>query len=181
MSIFGNKDHNGVSLSAPWTTYVHELEMMLGDDPDISILYDETLREVKIYVEGEKKARALAKLLNSKVTFGNCTLTVTVIFSNNEENKDILDVFHDAFEGNPVFVRTISAESPLGKHRFVMLRNAVAQFYNDQMDDPFGNKSMLYQEIAKDIFDRDLAVNYCTEPLVGTAEEVEEDDDLSNG
>ena len=179
MSISDSKDYNGVSLSAPWTTYAHELEMMLGDDPDISILYDEALREVKIYVDGEKKAKALAKLLNSKVTFGNCTLTVTVIFSNKEENKDILDFFHDAFEGNPVFVRTISAESPLGKHRFVMLKNAVAQFYNDQMDDPFGNKSMLYQEIAKDIFKKEFAVNFCTEPLVGTAEE--ENDDLSNG
>ena len=76
-------------------------------------------------------------------------------------------------------MRTISAESPLGKHRFVMLKNAVAQFYNDQMDDPFGNKSMLYQEIAKDIFKKEFAVNFCTEPLVGTAEE--ENDDLSNG
>lgn len=178
--IMSTENNERMSLAAPWTTYVSELEAMFAGDLDISIVYDECAHEVKLYVNGEKKADALTKILNSEVTFGNVTLKITVIPANCKNEEDILDCFRDAFEGNPAMTRVIPVTSPLGTHRFVMFRNKVVQFYNDQLDDPYGNKYTLYQEIAKDIFNRNFAVNFCTEPGEDAIEEIEEDD-LSNG
>jgi hypothetical protein len=38
----------------------------------------------------------------------------------------------------------------------------VVQFFNDQLDDINGNKSTLYQDIAKDVFEKHEGVYFCT-------------------
>lgn len=151
---------NEVNLSSPWITYMHELEAMFGKDPDIRIVFNKDEYEIKLYVTKPGKAAALEQLLNSEVKFGKVTLKISVVPAN--DICDVLDVFDEAFTGNPVLVGTIPIVSPLGTHRFVIFKNEVVQFYNDQLDDPHGNKSTLYQEIAKDIFCNDLSVNYST-------------------
>ena len=152
-----------LNLSSPWVTYLNELKAMFGEDQDIAIRYNEEEKEVLIYVANGSKAEALDKILIHEKEFGNVTLKINVIPPNNNE-ADILTVFNDAFLGNPAMEYTVPIESPLGTHRFVVFKNKVVQFYNDQLDDLHGNKSTLYQEIAKDIFVDGLAVNYCTNP-----------------
>lgn len=150
-------------LSAPWITYVHEIQKMFEKDNEVRIIYDDENKEIKIFVDSEQKAEALDKILRHEKTFGNVVLKITVYPSNKE--KDILDVFNDAFFCNPVLSYTVPIESPLGTHRFAVFNGKVVQFYNDQLDDLNGNKTTLYQEIAKDIFEDGLAVNFCTEPV----------------
>lgn len=151
-----------MNLSAPWYTYVNELKAMFDQDTDIQIRYDDEEKEVRLYVTKVAKAEALTKLLKSEKEFGNVTLKITVI-PPNENDLDILDTFDDAFNGNPALSFVMPIESPIGTHRYVVFKNKVVQFYNDQLDDLNGNKSTLFQEIAKDIFNEKLAVNYCTE------------------
>ena len=151
-----------VKLSSPWQTYVNELKAMFGEDPDITIRFNDDEKIVSLYVAKPPKAEALEKLLKHEVTFGNVTLSVNVI-PPNENEIDILDTFEDAFSGNPALSFVIPIESPLGSHRFVVFENKVVQFFNDQLDDMNGNKSTLYQDIARNIFDEKLAVNYCTD------------------
>ena len=150
-----------VTLSAPWMTYYHELEEMFKRDPEIKIVYDEESYTVKLYVAKSAKAEALDKLLKKEVSFGTITLNVIVV-PPNEDEVDILDLYEDAFAGNPSLDYTIPIESPLGRHCYVVMKNEVVQFFNDQLDDPHGNKSTLLQEIARDIFIGDPAVHFCT-------------------
>ena len=150
-----------LKLSPPWITYKNELETMFADDADISIRYDEEDKEIKLFVGSVSKAAALERLLRHEVTLGNVTLKITVIPPN---EIDILHYFNDAFSGNPQMAYTMPIESPFGMHRFVVFRKEVVQFFNDQLDDPRGLKSTLLQDIAKDIFNDDLQVYYCTDP-----------------
>lgn len=153
-----------MNLSALWFTYVNELKAMFEQDNDISIRYDDENKEAKIYVAKASKADALAKILKSEKEFGNIKLKITVV-PPNENDFDILDLFDDAFNGNPALSFVMPIESPIGKHRYVVFKNKVVQFYNDQLDDLNGNKSTLFQDIAKDIFEDKLMVNYCTETV----------------
>ena len=155
---------DNIRLSPPWVTYVNELEAMFGQDADITIRYDEAEREVKMFVSDVTKAYALIKLLPREKTFGNVVLKVTVVLPN-ENDDDILDTFQKAFKGNPVLEYVYDAKTPLGEYRYVVFANKVVQFFNDQIDDINGYKTTLYQEIAKELFNDDLGVNYCTEPM----------------
>lgn len=150
-----------LNLSAPWVTYKHELEKMFERDPEVKLVYDEEANDIKLFVAKAAKAAALDRLLKKEVSFGNVKLTVSVV-PPNEDEEGVLDLFDDAFAGNPSLDFTLPIESPFGTQNYVVFKNEVIQFYNDQMDDPHGNKSMLMQEIARDVFIDDIFVHYCT-------------------
>lgn len=150
-----------VKLSPPWCTYVNELKAMFQNDPYVTIQYNDEAKEVKLFVAKVDKAEALAKILKEEQKFGGTTLKITVV-PPNDEARDILDEFDDAFRYNDAVGKILPIESPFGLFRYVGFANKVVQFYNDQLDDPSGNKSMLLQEIARDIFKDELTVNYYT-------------------
>jgi len=149
-------------LSPPWQTYMHELEAMFGEDPDISIRFDENGMIIKLFVNNQAKCDALDKILRKEQAFGNVKLKIEVV-PPNADDIDILDTFNAAFLGNPALKYTVPIECPLGIFRYAVFQNKVVQFFNDQLDDLNGNKSMLFQEIARDIFADGLDVNYCTD------------------
>lgn len=160
-------DNKKIKLAPPWQTYVSELVVMFGGDPEIRIVYDDPGKEVKLYVSDTSKAEALSKILPIKKRFGNMVLKVTVVFPNLDgKEESVLSLFKKAFRDNPVLEYTYGADSPFGAFNYVVFRNQVVQFYNDQIDDINGNKTTLFQEIAKDLFNENLAVNYCTEAAI---------------
>lgn len=151
-----------VKLSSPWVTFYHEVDALFGGDPDVTVKYDETESGIciKLYVEGQTKADAIASILPEKKTFGNVVVSLVVVPSN--EGRQI-DKFRSAFEGNPAlsYVRTV--QSPyVPPVDFVVFRNRVVQFFNDELNDINGNMSTLYQDIAKDVFE-DAGVFFCTD------------------
>ena len=152
-----------VNLSAPWITYKNELCALFANDPDISIMYDDEEKRIKLFVAKRAKAEALERILNTEKTFGNVTLQISVI-PPNEEDYDILEDFEEAFQNNYDFRQVLPVETPLGTHRYVGFDKRVVQFFNDQLDDPYGNRSMLLQDIAKDVFKENLSVHYFTVP-----------------
>ena len=151
-----------MKLSAPWVTYYHELQALFDEDSDVEVVYDEDEPQVKLFVENQYKADALSKLLPEEKTFGNVTLKVTVIPSNDEEESDF-SLFKRAFEGNPIISDFIELELFNNPVDYVVFRNEVVQFFNDEMGDPNGLKSTLYQDIAKDVFADKDGIFFCTE------------------
>ena len=152
-----------MKLSAPWVKFYNEIKALFEKDPEIKITFDEETPEVKLYVDNERKADALTKLIPSEKAFGNVTLKVTVIPANTEPTK--LDLLQEAFYGNPTLSYVWSADTPLGPFNYAVFENKVVQFFNDDMGDINGNCSTLYQELAKDVFGTDIGVHFCTEAL----------------
>ena len=138
-----------MKLSPPWITYVHELNALFGQDPDIRVEFNDQTNTVALYVEKQEKADALVMLLPATKDFGNVTLNIKIVPANT--TAGYASVLHKAFEGNPIMKQVITIPTPYGDMTYAMFRKEVVQFYNDQMDDPNGNKSTLYQDIAQDV------------------------------
>lgn len=156
---------NKLRLSTPWVTLYREYEAMFGDDPDIDIDYvagDGEDPVIKLRVRGQDKADAIERLLPDKYEFGGVTVNIIVI----PDNKDISieSLFRAAFEGNPAFSYAATAEgiftNPL---TYIVFRNRVVQFWNDDLGDINGNESTLYENIAHEIFDDVDNVCFCTD------------------
>lgn len=158
---------NKVKLSPPWVTYANEIKALFGDDPQVRIEFRDKEESdpytLKIYVDGNlSKYEAIDALLPDSIVFGNVTLNIAVI-PPNTSNSSTADLIEAAFEGNPAlsFIRRIS--SPFGKFDYVVFKNKVVQFYNDEMGDINGNRSTLYQDVAKDVFGSLDGVYFCTD------------------
>lgn len=161
-----------LKLSPPWVTYVNEIEALFNPDPEIGVTYDNDNVELKLYVENGEKAQILDKLLPDTKTFGNVNLKITVVPANPYNTKlDIeymkpAEIFNTVFDKNPVFSFVYSVDEIFTNViTYVVFVNKVVQFFNDNLNDVYGNVSTLYQEIAHDVFeDANLGgVAYCTD------------------
>lgn len=155
-----------LALSAPWVTFAREVGAMFDDDPAIRVEYDDENVEVKLYVEGVKKAEAISQLLPVEKAFGGVKLKITVIPANEQFSVDKQkQLFLDAFEGNPVFEAAVTAEGIFSNPiTYVVFRKRVVQYYNDDLGDINGIRSTLYQDIAKNIFEGQVQGTYfCTD------------------
>lgn len=154
---------NKPKLAAPWISFYREIEAMFKEDEQVHPVYDEENNVVKLYVEDQEKAEALEKILPDHRTFGNVTVTVAVIPAN--KLTEVRDTwFRKAFEGNPAvsYITTIEDvfNNPI---TYVVFKNKVVQYYNDDLGDVHGNRSTLYQEIAKEIFEDHEGIFFCTD------------------
>ena len=165
-----------MKLSPPWCTYINELTVLFGEDPEINIKYDNFERKVRLFVSNQEKAEALCTLLPMCKYYGNIDLMIDVIPPNGEKCyigscKDIKSVYEAAFKGNPVFSFVYEVQGIFSNNIvYVVFKNKVVQFFNDNLNDIYGNISTLYQEIARDVFEHDIHdedepnnVFYCTD------------------
>ena len=144
-----------VELSAPWETIQHEVNHLLGPDPEVHVT------EV---VEGEggnysfdvcskngKKIAALEKVIKNVFKLGNITLTVNFVHERDEEDVTAQD-FIDAFEGNSNFVTVEETSKGLFQDLvYVIFAKEVLQFFNDQLDDIYGNRNIIVADAANDV------------------------------
>lgn len=157
-----------LKLSPPWVTFVNEIKALFEQDPQVRVVYDNDDVEVKLYVDGSEKAEAISRILPTSKLFGAVTLNITVIPSNQMTNnlgKSTLGIIFDtAFDGNPVYSFSKSIDSIFSNVlTYVVFKNEVVQFFNDNLNDIYGNVSTLYQEIACDVFDVGGSVFFCTD------------------
>ena len=149
-----------LKLAPPWITYANKLTALFGNDPDIKVVYDNDNVEVKLFVEKPEKAMALSILLPTEKQIGNVTLKVTIIPANDKyltedlgsfTNKEIFDM---AFDRNPVYAY---AKEVIGFYNYILtyvvFKNRVVQFFNDNLNDIHGLISTLYQDIACEVFE----------------------------
>ena len=159
------------TLSPPWVTFYREIEALFENDPDVLVQYgathggDDAVEEpeVTVYVEGSDKADALTQLLPAERTFGDVTLRLSVVPAN-EKEETRAELFARAFAGNPALSYVASLEGVMTNPMyFVVFRNQVVQYWNDNLGDINGNVSTLYQEIAEDVFGGDGGIFFCTD------------------
>lgn len=155
-----NSENEKLNLASPWEIYRKELMALFESDDDIiveEILEDETgsgAHDLGIKVYKHRKFEALSKLLPDSVAFGNVTLRIYVYDMENSkcDEPDYIRLFNDLFEGNDIFDEMLGVVDAAGvKHLFAAFKPKAVQFYADNLQDPFGNKTMLAQDVAKDI------------------------------
>lgn len=161
--------NSNLNLSAPWITYQHNIEALFGPDPEISIKYkenDDGNYTLKLYVRNHDKAEALSKILPGEKIFGNIKVTNLVIPENAVEEESVKDLFKVAFKDNPVVESVFATVDPMTKmeRSFVMFEKSVVQYYNDDMTDPYGNRSILYKNVAEEVFDEHPGIFFSTSP-----------------
>lgn len=162
-----------VRMAPPWISYVSKLRVLFGSDPEVKVEYNDDEKEVKIFVEGNaNKYEAMEKLLPIKKEFGNVTLYIAVIPANLGSGADNgVQLVADLFSGNPIFDQIVIVPhiftNPIA---YASFKKEVVQYYDDNMADPNGNRSTLYQNIAEEVLrdpenDRQLlnGVYFCTQ------------------
>ena len=167
-----------LKLSPPWITYVNEVNALFENDDDVKVIYENSKLTLKIFVEKVRKAAAISQLMPTEKEFGNVKLKISVIPANGGVMKPIREtneVFEAAFEDNPAlsFVETVPSSLWSFNCTYVVFKNKVVQFFNDNLKDIHGNMSTLYQDIAEDVFTEMYGVSYCTdiEEKIGKSKE----------
>lgn len=152
-----------IRLAPPWVTYANEMAQLFLNDPEVHVVYDNDECEIKIYVDNAAKAGALTELLPTEKNYGNITLAITVVPANGI-SVPVGNIYQTAFKGNGAFsfvktVRGIFANDLT----YVVFKNRVVQYFNDDFGDIYGQCSTLYQDIAKRIFGETEGVFFCTD------------------
>jgi hypothetical protein len=166
-----------LKLSPPWVIYVHKLEALFDGDPHIAFNVDWDAPSVVISVAKTDgvKAAAIARLLPAEKQFGNVSLAITVECQSmaNQAFTSAKQLYEAAFQGNPCFAYAVVPESVYWAVPFtyVVFKNCVVQFFADNLNDPHGLISTLYQDIAAEVFaDVEITgagVSYCTDIEAG--------------
>ena len=150
-----------VQLSAPWITFANEMISMFNADEEIKIDYSDEEKVLKLFVDNPMKADALSKVLPTEKEFGNVVVKIEVVPSDKEMSKEML--YKYAFMNN-LNVAFVQAKEYEGFGRtYVVFHKYIAQFFNDDLCDFYGNKTSLLQDLAKDIFIPDAEVCFSTE------------------
>lgn len=167
---------SNLQLSPPWIIYVNRITALFEKDPAIKIQYDDDVKELKLFIDGDRKYEAISALLPPEENFGGTYLKITIVPSNLKAENDYLSLIKDAFQDNPILDHISTVEMPFGDINYVSFKKEVVQFFNDSTADEHGICSTLYQDLAYIVFD-DAAENrvyFCTtvdpQPIPNEAE-----------
>ena len=146
-----------MKISPPWVTVIHKIEALFGGDPQIVLTpnYEGKDPSIILSCNNGDKVTALQQILPSKFEFGNVALNIDIEGTPSDiAFRTKKDLFDTVFAGNPVYAYSVSPVDD-GAYWFsmvyVVFKNCVVQFFNDNLDDCHGIISTLYQDIAKDI------------------------------
>ena len=151
-----------IKMAPPWVQYANAMQAFFAEDPDVTVIYNNDECLVRVLVDGQDKADALAELLPKEVDCGAEKLQIRVVPGNVEYGNR--DLFARAFSGNPAVERLVRIDgvftNPL---TYVVFKKTVVQYFNDNLGDLNGNRSTLYQEIAAELFTDRAGVLFCTD------------------
>lgn len=162
-----------LKISPPWITYINKLQAIFDEDPKIAFNINFTGLNyvVTLATNNPDKAAALGWLLPDHKEFGNVMLEINIDCPtiSNLAFANPKDLFETAFANNPVFSYVVVPEGyNWVPFTYVVFKNCVVQFFNDNLNDPHGIISTLYQDIAHEIF-ADMpyvspcGIAYCTD------------------
>lgn len=153
-------------MSPPWYGYSNQIKALFAKDPEVHIREEfEGELILSLYVDDPDKAYAIEHLLPEEVDFGGTTLYIRVIPGNVKKEPSLSEIYKKAFNGNPVVkeMKTVSGifSNPL---TYISFRKEVIQYYDDNLGDLHGNRSLLMQDIADDIFEAHKdGILFCTD------------------
>ena len=141
----------------PWSTFINEVQALFDGDPQIAcnVSWEASHPSIVLATNNPDKAAALMKLLPESKQFGNVTLSIGVDCQtvSNRAFVTAKELFETAFEGNPAFAYVVDTDGYwFVPFTYVVFKNCVVQFFNDNLNDPHGIVSTLYQEIASEVF-----------------------------
>lgn len=165
-----------IGMSSPWVVFYREVDAMFKKDPEVHVVFDDDAVELKIFVDNAEKANAIEYLLPASKMFGIRELKIAVIPANEEieycckrlksDNPTInlVKAYRTALYGNTAY-RDIHEVRALYNNTFtyVMFIRTVVQYFTDDLGDYNGVCSTLYENIARDIFDKTDGVYFCTD------------------
>ena len=150
-----------LKLSPPWITYCNKLTALFDGDPQIAFNVDfdtsDSVVSVTIATNNGEKAAALVRVLPEEKKFGN--ITMKIIIDGKPSNRAFLstkELFDTLFENNPAYAYSVCPAAEgywFIDMTYVVFKNCVVQFFNDNLNDPHGIISTLYQELAAEIFE----------------------------
>lgn len=162
-----------LKLSPPWITYINKLEALFDGDPQIAFNVDMSVPSVTLSGYNGDKNAAIQRLLPSEKVFGGVTLKIAVDGPiSNIAFPTPKALFDTAFEGNPAYAYSICPVEEgywFFSFTYVVFKNCVVQFFNDNLNDCHGLISTLYQDIAAEVFEEAGLTNvyYNTDVEVG--------------
>lgn len=154
-----------VSIYAPWIIYARKIQALFEKDSDIVVHNNFENNNITLYVDDADKASALRELLPKQKTFGNITITIT-INPNNAYNKTKEELLRDVFHWNPIVnhFTTIHPEGTTNPFTYCAFAKEIVQIAADNLGDEHGVISLLYEDIAREIFENvDDGVYFCTD------------------
>lgn len=152
------------NISPPWEILYNELNALFGEDPEIDVIksYSDEVKKIELLVDDSQKAEALEKILPPYKEYGNIIVFINVKPANVQKDN-MISLYEKAFVGNPVLRRIYIKDIPGSQVNFLLFRNEVVRFFADNIRDYEGKKSMLFEEIAADIFPDRPGIYFCTE------------------
>lgn len=155
-------ENANVKLASPWNIFVKRIEKLFEFDSGIKVCHtDEEPYKVDILVDSEDKCNALMQLMPPEKEFGNVTIQINIIPSN--KKKTDRELFEILFKGNMIFFEVTSGKLPARDEiDFVMFKPWVAQYYADNLMDPYGNNNELYADVAREVFGSRGMIQYGT-------------------
>lgn len=162
-----------LKLSPPWITYINKVQALFDGDPQIACNVELSAANPSIVLacNNGDKVTAIKKLLPSEVQFGSITLKIDI--DGPESNlafSSTKQLFEVAFKGNPAFAYCVAPAEEgywYADFTYVVFKNCVVQFFNDNLNDAHGIISTLYQDIAAELFDSFIPIGsgvaYCTD------------------
>lgn len=160
-----------LNLVSPWFEYYHKMKALFGEDPDINIVFDDELMELKFYVGSPLKAEVLEKFICPVVKWGDVVLNNIIIPGNREyykyvtgEEMPVHEMLYYLFSGNPHFADILYIDTIFSNGiTYVMFKKEVIQYYTDDLGDPHGITSILMEDLAKELLNSQEGVFYCTD------------------
>ena len=156
-----------VKLLSPWELYYRKIDALFSQDPEVGVVFDADEMTIMLYVNNGTKAYALEQLLPAQHSFGMVTLKICIVPQNNIVGVSKENLFKAAFQHNPILADVVTAQgiftNPL---TYVIFQAEVVQYWTDNLGDYNGICSTLYQDIARDIFEEQKGVYFCTEKKI---------------
>ncbi len=154
--------------SAPWITHFKRLDALFGGDPDVTVDYGDGTDGsplVTIRVKGNDKAEAIDRIVRSDVEFGNVTVRVSVVPSN-DDDISLSESVRRAFQGNEAFVDVVTMRTPQGfETAYAVFEPEVVQYFDDDTSSLFGIATETYEQIAKEVLDLGTEAFICSDTI----------------
>ena len=160
-----------LKMSPPWITFINKVQALFDGDPQIACNVDFGCDHPHIILacNNGDKITALLRILPTEVKFGNVVLKVGVDGTpSNRAFANKRELFEVAFAGNPAFALAVSPTDDgyaWFDMTYVIFKNCVVQFFNDNLNDAHGLISTLYQDIATEVLTGEdvNGVYFCTD------------------
>ena len=151
-----------LKISPPWITYIHMIQALFDGDPQIA--FNEEVDAggepfITLVCNNGDKVAALQQILPTEVMFGNIPLHITIDgIPSNRVFVSKKELFEVAFAKNPAFAYAVSPGDDNYNWfdmTYIVFKNCVVQFFNDNLNDCHGVLSTLYEDIAREVLTGD--------------------------